>query len=287
MIKLTTIGILGGTLLVSLSASAQEPAPVAAPTADPALTPAAEPVAAPVADAHAGGPPPITGVRAGGVAVWGTLGIGASKGLFGKPLTLSPDVYYGVSDVLSVGLAHSSWGTTGFVSDANPIVGRSLCLSGKTDGCPKLYNNVGFVAKYALSDALAVDGGVILGSLDPMNLGIKAGVVGRVMAGPVMVMYNPNLYVGVNKRDLGNKEWINVPVMGLVPAGPVMAGLQTGIYGPLSKFGDSYGIPLSLVGIMQINQSLMGGASLTFNRIAGKGHTADFRTINLFVGWNN
>lgn len=277
MIRLTTIGILGGTLLLSANALAQDPTPAAEP--------AAEPAAAPV---HGqGGPAPITGVRAGGIAIWGSIEVNASSNQFAKPFSISPDIIYGVNDALSVSLVHSTYATTGFLGAGGRFGGRSLCLAGKTDGCPKLYNNVGILAKYALSESLAIDGGLVLPSIDPMFAGIKVGVVGRHQAGPVMLMYSPNLYVGATKRDAGNKESINVPVMGVVPVGPVMAGVQTGIYGQLSKFGDNFGIPLSVLGMMHINPNLMAGASFTFNRIAGKGHSADFRSLTLFVGWNN
>ncbi len=281
MIKATTIGILGGALLLGTSAMAQDPGTTPPPAA--AMEPAA-PMGGAAGPQTGGGMPPITGVRAGGLAVWGSLDINANKGAFAKPISLSPDVLYGVSDVLSVGLIHSTYATTGFAGGT----GTSLCLSGKTDGCGKLYNKLGVVGKYALSSDLALDGGLIIRQLsDPMMAGLKAGVSGRMMAGPVMVMYEPNLYIGATKRDLGNKERLNVPVTGFVPVGPVMAGVQTGISGPLSDFGKMYAIPLSFIGIMHINQSLMAGAALAFNNIAGKNHTGDARALNLFVGWNN
>ncbi len=287
MIKQTMIGILGGALLFSASAFAQDPnAPVTPPAMTPAMTPATTPATPPSAAPEVmggGGPPPITGVRAGGLAVWGSLDINASKGAFAKPFGIAPDIFYGVSDVLSVGLAHSNWATNGFAGGG----GGGLCLAGTSNGCAKAYNNVGILGKYALSDSLAAEGGLVLASLDPMFAGIKAGVTGRLMAGPLMVMYSPNLYIGATKRDLGNKERLNVPVAAMMPAGPVMAGIQTGLYSPLSKFGDSFGIPLSLMGMMHVNPNLMAGAAFTFNRIAGKASSADSRTLNLFVGWMN
>ena len=55
------------------------------------------------------------------------VGIGLSDGAAFKPISLSPDVWYGVTDDITAGLVHSGVGTTGLLGD----VGQSLCLTGK------------------------------------------------------------------------------------------------------------------------------------------------------------
>jgi hypothetical protein len=277
MKKATTLGIIGGVLLLSASAMAEDTADGTAPAAvDPA--PAGDTMSAP-----SNGAPPITGVRAGGIAVWGSLNVSLSKELVGKPLGISPDVLYGVNEKLAIALVHSQYGTTGFAGGA----GTSLCLAGDTSGCPDLYRNVGILALYEIMPDLAFNGGLVISQLsDPMLASLKLGVQGRAMAGPVMIMYAPNILIGITERDF-NKELLNLPVSAMMPAGPVMAGIQTGISGPLKDFGDFYRIPLSLMGIMPINEALKAGVALTFENIAGKGSSADFRTLNIFVGWNN
>src|SRR3954452_15092067 len=101
--------------------------------------------------------PPVSGQAMGKVAVRrGVQGPGglftarvlllvnASKDAFGKPTSLAPDLYYSVSDTVQIGLLHTGpmgWQTT---------PGPGLCLTGTNDGCPKVYNNVGFDFIYGL-----------------------------------------------------------------------------------------------------------------------------------------
>ena len=70
--------------------------------------------------------------------------VDASKDRFGKPTSLAPDLFYGVSDTVQIGLLHT--GPMGWQSRP----GFGLCLSGTTGGCPKVYDNVGFDFMYGL-----------------------------------------------------------------------------------------------------------------------------------------
>ena len=100
--------------------------------------------------------PPVSGAPMGRVAVrrgvQGPAGlftarvpllINASKGSFGKPTSLAPDLYYAVSGHRATWSA--AHGTDGLADAA----GRRLCLTG-TPSCPKVYNNVGFDFMYGL-----------------------------------------------------------------------------------------------------------------------------------------
>src|SRR5262245_59025670 len=60
------------------------------------------------------------------------------------PVSLSPDVWYGATDDITVGLVHSAVGSSGFIGDT----GQSLCLVG--DLCGDVYHNVGIDGRYKL-----------------------------------------------------------------------------------------------------------------------------------------
>src|SRR3954465_5037652 len=68
--------------------------------------------------------------------------VNASKDNFGKPVSLAPDLYYSGSDTVQSGLLHP--GPMGWQS----LPRSGLCLTGTSDGCPKVYNNVGFDFMY-------------------------------------------------------------------------------------------------------------------------------------------
>src|ERR1043166_1331962 len=69
-----------------------------------------------------------------------------NSGAVFKPFSISPDLWYGATDDITVGLVHSGLGTTGFIGGA----GQSLCLSGTGGGCSDVYRNVGLDARYKL-----------------------------------------------------------------------------------------------------------------------------------------
>src|SRR4051812_32008974 len=70
--------------------------------------------------------------------------IQASEGRFCKPTSPAPDLFYSVSDTLQIGLLHT--GPMGWQSRP----GFGLCLTGTANGCPKVYDNVGFDLMYGL-----------------------------------------------------------------------------------------------------------------------------------------
>jgi len=174
------------------------------------------------------------------------LEINLSDGAAFEPVSVAPDLWYGLSDDLSLGLNHSSYGATGFMGG----VGSGVCITGESGGCANVYDGFGIVGRYHLKSGamtLAADGGLFVNSFDPFQLGIKAGVVGRWSKGKLAVVFNPGLYIGFTERDSGNKETLFVPASVQYWAGKkVSVGLQSGIVLPFSATGDTWAMPLSL-----------------------------------------
>src|SRR5690242_12610808 len=67
--------------------------------------------------------------------------INLSSGAVFKPFSLTPDLWYGLTPEVTVGLVHSRVGQIGFMGNA----GDSLCLTGSSSGCPDFYKNVGLL----------------------------------------------------------------------------------------------------------------------------------------------
>src|SRR5690606_5212185 len=160
--------------------------------------------------------------------------------------SFAPDVWYGLTDELSLGLVHSASGTTGLFGGT----GSSLCLTGDNNGCDGVYRNVGLAARYNLLDqdlALAVTGGLHARDFDPFQLALQVGVSGRWLAGPVALLFDPNLFVGITERDAGNEEVLALPVAAMYDATDSLAvGLQTGVVLPFADVGNLWQLPLSL-----------------------------------------
>lgn len=119
-----------------------------------------------------------------------------------KPFAISPDIYYGVSDTLSVGLTH----------------GLGLCLTGEENGCEKIYNDIGLDALLNLSRNESMDisahGGLVVSHLsDPLVATLKAGAQIKFVSGKLAIQADPALYIGITERDAAlNKEALAIPV---------------------------------------------------------------------------
>ena len=225
----------------------------------------------------------------GKIAVAAWVNINLSTDLVGKPISINPDVKYGVMPKLDVGVYHSSAGITGFWASN----GGGICLTGTDNNCAKTYNGpIGILANYSLGEgklSLAANGGLVFRSLDPNLMAIKVGLRVRYVAAPkIVVMSAPSIFIGLNSRDPSNKELLNIPVMvGYMVSHVLHVGVQTGIAGPLSSFGDFFTVPLNLGAMYKLNSHMGIIGTFGFTNIAGKNSSADGRALSIAFNWHN
>ena len=119
---------------------------------------------------------------------------------------------------------------------------------------------------------LAAHGGIDFFLLSDPNLTqLRLGVKGKVMAGPIIIVFDPALLIGLNNRDIGNKEAINIPArFGFMATPQLNLGLSIALGGPLDGFGDSYRVPLGIGGAFAINSQLDVRAQFAFDNLLGK-----------------
>jgi len=229
----------------------------------------------------------------GRLVVNGFVEIGLSTDFVGKPISITPDAWYGVTDDITAGLVHSSTAVTGFIGG----VGDALCLTGTSNGCPDLYPGVGFEGRYKIKLsglAVAAEGGLLIQHLgDPLAVAIKAGGIGRWHQGKIAVDVQPNLIIAVTNRGSsttggvtisGSRDLLNLPITGLYAVTPLIsAAVQVGFVLPLQDTGDAYRLPLSIGGHYRVNDML--SVSLAFSLPAlvggGSGTGLDARSLTL------
>lgn len=186
----------------------------------------------------------------GALVIDAFLELNLASGAAGKPISLAPDVWYGATDDLTIGLVHSSIGATGFLGG----VGDALCLSGSSNGCGSVYPGAGLDVRYRLKAPLAFDGGLYARDFDPFQLALKLGVSGRWRAGKAAIELQPNLFIGLTRREPDaaapgptNKEVLNIPVTGsYAVADKLEFAAQLGLALPFEAAGDTFRIPLSV-----------------------------------------
>jgi hypothetical protein len=217
-----------------------------------------------------------------------------------EPVSIAPDLWYGVTDELSVGLVHSGRGATGFLGG----VGSGLCITGTSGGCAKFYNNVGVDARYHFfrNDegdlTFSAAGGLYMGPFDPFTLALKAGVVGRWHSGAIAVDVAPSLFAGLTQRSLdggggievrSNQETLFLPITGLYSLMPELAlAAQLGAILPLQDVGDAWLLSFSLGAQYLVTERILADLSFTFPSIVGAEAVSagiDARSLLLGVGY--
>ncbi len=205
--------------------------------------------------------------------------INMSKHQMGEPTTITPDLYYGVTNFLQLGLVHTSplgWQTPGVTPSA-------FCITSKSHGCPRVYNNLGLDALgLILPGPLELAGHVRFNfePFDPFRVNLLLGFVSKLRLTWFSLVAYPSFQIGLNKRKdvsdraptpSGNKDVIYIPGEIIVQITPLLAVMgQVAIYGQVQNFGDHYRIPLGVAGLMTVSPMLDVGLRWAWDNV---GHT--------------
>lgn len=187
-----------------------------------------------------------------------------------KPLSFAPDISYGATSRLTLSVIQSGAAVNGFRGGA----GAGVCLTGKDDGCPQAYRNVGLEGLFSLAEgsvAAAANLGVHLQPVsDPTVVKLKVGAKSRASAGPISVTFNPSLFITTNERQTQpDSLWLPVAIA-VKPAPSFTTGLGTGVKIPdLGRAGQSYQVPIGVFAQAQLARPFLVGASFVFGNVVG------------------
>jgi hypothetical protein len=201
------------------------------------------------------------------------VGINASRGAFGDPINIEPHFYWAASDDLSLGISHQ----------------RGLCFG---DNCgDRVYNDAGFDLLYFLTGSnrfeLDLHVGIPVSSLyDPLIVGLRAGVIGRVNLGNVTALvFDPSIYVGFTHRQrFNNTQSLDLPFWFYFQATDVVVPfVGSAVSGPFDGFFDDFAMPLEGGILFDVARDVDIGFSVRFHRLVGSGGDADARGL-YFLG---
>ena len=190
------------------------------------------------------------------VTVIGEANVGKGpmgKTVKGKPLSIAPDLWFGLHDRLTFGIVHSGRAATGFLSG----FGTGLCFRGGGGGACDLglgdiYTFAGAEARIGLTEGGFALGLVLGGqarAFEPKLVASgKAGFIARINSKRLAIELAPSALIGITQRKVGgmdfNRDEIYVPVtIYLRFAASFSLALQGGIASTLKKFGDNYRVP--------------------------------------------
>ena len=193
-----------------------------------------------------------------------------------KPVEFPVNFFWGVSDDVMIGITHE----------------RGLRFNSGVPN-PKFrdtYNDVGFGSVIFLAGGrnyeVDLHVGVPFRQLNPdLLMGLQLGVLGRAnFAERVALVYDPSVYIGVNRRKLGNGDELHVPIWFYFQPTPVVAPfVGTGVAGPLDNFGDNFVIPLEGGVLFTVAQGIHIGGMLRLPNAFGRRNTLDARELG-FIG---
>jgi hypothetical protein len=242
-------------------------------------------------------------LKAGGFVIAGsTLNINLSTDAVGKPVSLAPNLWYGINDKLTVGLTHdggsSAWTPRPAFRTLTIVVagmattasgGAGICLTGSDNGCNKFYDNLGFDALYSLSAgkfSVAAHPGFDVFSIDEGTLTARVGVLGTYeVSDKIVIAFDPRINIGLPDTDF-NKAGIDIPVFAWYKASDKMGVyVDTGIAGPFDGFGDGFTVPLGLGATFKVNDKLGVGGDFAFTNLLGNNGGADGRVLGVRVSY--
>ena len=217
-----------------------------------------------------------------------------TQNFIAKPSFLAPAAYYGVDDLISVGVTHS----------------LGLCLR----GCGNLnrYNDVAAEAVFLLSGPksptqFALVGGLDFSNFNPMMAGLHYGLNGRLVLGPLALTFKPRFYVGIINRNSSiafagqfsglsyGTERVEVPVQLQVQIFSHLALFaQSGFAAPIESgpsffgfaapgFFNAYVIPVGGGLLISVTNQFDLGLMAAFNNLGGKNHSTDARVGSVWI----
>jgi hypothetical protein len=199
--------------------------------------------------------------------------IGMSRGTEGRPVYVAPHFYWGVTDRLTLGITHE----------------RGLCVSGRDDGCARVYDDVGFGLLLGLVQRRNIELDlhlrVPISSFDPFLLGARVGALARFnLSQLVALVVDPAAHFGLVGRDQppATPDGVVIPVW--VYFQPVrfiapFVGAQTS-----GGFGDSirqYVVAVEGGVVFEIAEDVDLGLVAGLPHVAGPGHDAGRRELGV------
>lgn len=194
------------------------------------------------------------------------------------PLSLAPDIWWGATPRLTIGLIHSS-------QSLDQIDARqSFCLRSGDYGCAHTYLGSGVDARYLVVDApVQVSPRVraLVRDTDPFKPAVTLGALVRYPFGDWSLTADPYLQLGVANTDEGNRAQLWLPVF----LQWKWVWLHTGWNGELATIRDGWHVPIALGGRYDIDACWAVALEAGFATLLGPQNTPKDRTAILTVSF--
>jgi hypothetical protein len=202
------------------------------------------------------------------------------------PMSLAPDVWYGLSPRWTIGLIHSDPSVDQIATTASFCVRESAISP-----CDRLYRGSGLDVRFdALAGQLALAPRlrVLIRDIDPFKPAITLGALARWVHGRFSIAADPYLRLPLANHALGNRAALVVPLwLAVQPAARWAIALRTGYDGDLAVLRDGGHGPLTLGVTSRVTDEVDLGLEAGWGSLLGPQHDAKHATILISAGWRN
>jgi len=222
---------------------------------------------------------------AGGFEVQLTAEINLQKNRYGRPLSLAPDLWYGITPRWTIGLIHS-----------NPSVDRidataTFCLRRFQTRCDRLYRGSGIDLRWSWKSgplAVAPRARLLVRDVDPIKPAVTVGTLVRWTHGRFAIESDPYLRLGLMNRDEGNRAALFVPIwLAMQPTCRWLLAIHTGWDSELAIWRDGFHIPFGLVIRARATMQLDVGVEAGFTSLLGPQNNIKQRAALVTIGWRS
>jgi hypothetical protein len=200
-----------------------------------------------------------------------------------RPIALAPDLWYGVTDRLTVGIIHSDPSLDQIAATA------SLCFRGSDLTCDHVYRGSGVdVAWSALAGPLAIAPRVRVAvrDTDPFKPATTVGALVRWAFHRFAIYADPYLRFGLANRELGNRTTLFVPIwLAVQPVRGALLSLHTGYDSDLAVASDGWHLPIAVDATWRITPQIDLGLEGGFPSLLGPQNSVHDRALTLSVAY--
>jgi hypothetical protein len=200
-----------------------------------------------------------------------------------KPIALAPDLWYGVTDRLTVGLIHSDTSLDQVDTTA------SFCFRGGVLSCDHVYNGSGVdVAWSALAGPFAIAPRVrfVVRDPDPFKPAGTVGALVRWAYQRFAIYADPYLRFGLANQALGNRTSLFIPVWFAVqPARGALLSLHTGWNSDLAVVSDGWHVPVAVDATVRVTAQIDVGLEAGLTSAFGPQNSVNNRALTLSVAY--
>lgn len=204
----------------------------------------------------------------------------------GMPLSIAPDVWWGVSPRWTIGLVHSDTSL-----DQISTAGSFCVRQSDITTCDGFYHGGGIDVRYGALDgdfAVAPRLRLLVRDIDPFKPAVTLGALARWTHGRFAIASDPYLRLPLANHDLGNASAIALPLwLELQPATGWLLALHGGFDSDLVVLSDGWHGAFALDATMRASAAVDVGIEAGWGSLLGPQHDARHGTVLIAIRWRS